>query len=75
MYCHPTSQSGAKNAPVLSNKESAIVTILRENGNLKKEQIALKQNVPFLELSEVLFQLEIKDVIKCLPGGLFELKI
>lgn len=71
--------SSAKQQPVqrnlfvdLNSEEQVIVNILTQKGNLHIDSLAREANIPTFQLFSTLLELEIKGVVKTLPGSIFE---
>jgi DNA processing protein len=56
----------------LTNTEQKIYDYLIKNGKQLLDVIAFKCDIPVYKLSSLLLQMELKGVIKPLPGKLFE---
>lgn len=59
--------------PNLSDEEQQIVKILDEMGDLQLNQLSVKTNIPIGKLNALLFQLEMKGVVRPLAGGTYHL--
>ncbi|MBR1933109.1 MAG: DNA-processing protein DprA [Prevotella sp.] len=59
--------------PDLSPEEQAIVRILDRMGDLQQNQLSVKTNIPIGQLTALLFQLEMKGVVRPLAGGNYHL--
>lgn len=59
--------------PDLSKEEERIVNILQQQGDLHINTLAMETNQPVNQLSMLLFELEMKGVIKALVGGMYHL--
>ena len=59
--------------PDLSSEEQAIVKILDEMGDFQLNQLSVKANIPIGQLTGLLFQLEMKGVVRPLAGGTYHL--
>ena len=57
---------------ILSPEEETISAFLKANGKQSLDELALGCQMPIYQLSNLLFQMEIKGVIKPLPGKRFE---
>lgn len=71
-----TSSKGGKEGelfPELTAEEERIVEVLRKTNDLQQNLISVKTNIPVGQLTTMLFQLEMKGVIKALAGGTFHL--
>ena len=59
--------------PDLSPEERAIIEILQKNNDLQVNIIAIKTGMDMGSLSAVLFDLEMKGLVKLLAGGMYHL--
>ena len=59
--------------PNLSDEEQRIVKVLDEMGDFQLNQLSVKTNIPIGQLTAVLFQLEMKGVVRPLAGGTYHL--
>lgn len=59
--------------PQLSAQEQAIVDLLAERGDLHINTLVVGTNIPVSSMNALLFQLEMKGVIKPLVGGMYHL--
>lgn len=59
--------------PDLSLEEQVIVKILDEMGDFQLNQLSVKANIPIGQLTGLLFQLEMKGVVRPLAGGTYHL--
>ncbi len=57
----------------LTEEEEKVYNYLKANGRQDLDTLALECQIPIYQLSNLLFQMEIKGVVKPLPGKLFEL--
>ncbi|QTD36318.1 DNA-processing protein DprA [Polaribacter batillariae] len=57
----------------LNENEQKIYDLLHEKGAQLLDVISLECNIPIFQLSSILLQMEMKGVLKPLPGKLFEL--
>jgi DNA processing protein len=57
----------------LNENELKIYNLLHKKGQQLLDAIALECNIPIYQLSSILLQMEMKGVLKPLPGKLFEL--
>lgn len=57
----------------LTTKEQKVYDYLQKNGQQLLDLIALETQIPVYELATILLQMELKGVIKPLPGKVFEL--
>ena len=59
--------------PDLSADEQRIVSILQQTNDLQQNTLSVKANIPIGQLTALLFQLEMKGVVKPLAGGNYHL--
>jgi len=59
--------------PQLSNEEQAVVQALEKQNNQAINQLSLTANIPISRLTVLLFQLEMKGILKLLAGGCYHL--
>ena len=59
--------------PDLSAEEQLIVGILQDTNDLQLNILSVKSSIPIGRLTAILFQLEMKGVIKPLAGGMYHL--
>lgn len=59
--------------PDLSPEEQHVVDVLRQNNDLRQDVIAVKTAIPVGKVVAVLFQLEMKGVVKAYAGGTYHL--
>ena len=59
--------------PNLTVDEQPIVSLLQQQGDLQLNMLSVKSNIPIGRLTSLLFQLEMKGVIKPLAGGIYHL--
>lgn len=59
--------------PDLSDEEQKIVGLLQQTNDLQLNILSVKTGMPIGQLTALLFQLEMKGVIKALAGGMYHL--
>jgi DNA processing protein len=59
--------------PVLSQKESIIVDIIKEKGTIHVDNISELSGIKIPELSAILLNLEFSNVIRSIPGNQYML--
>lgn len=59
--------------PDLSPEEQTIVTLLQQTNDLQLNILSVKTGIPIGQLTALLFQLEMKGVVKPLAGGMYHL--
>ncbi|MDR2086512.1 MAG: DNA-processing protein DprA [Dysgonamonadaceae bacterium] len=57
----------------LNKEEQAVVTLLGRNENMQLNILCIQLNLPISRLAPLLFDLEMKGIVQCLPGGLYRL--
>ena len=59
--------------PDLSSEETKIVSLLQQTNDLQLNILSVKTGIPIGQLTALLFQLEMKGVVKALAGGMYHL--
>ena len=59
--------------PDLSPEEQAVVSLLQQTNDLQLNILSVKTGFPIGKLTSLLFQLEMKGVVKSLAGGMYHL--
>lgn len=59
--------------PNVSEKEQSVIHILNTKGKIQLNHLSIELNYSMSELTPLLFDLEMKGIVKCLPGGLYQL--
>lgn len=59
--------------PELSEEEASVVRILMERGELHINTLVVASNIPVNRMSALLFELEMKGVVKALAGSMYRL--
>ena len=59
--------------PDLSEEELLVVNALQATGDVQQSVLAVKTNIPIGRLTALLFQLEMKGVVRPLAGGNYHL--
>lgn len=59
--------------PDLNDDEQKIAKILDEFGDFQLSQLSVKSNIPIGQLTALLFQMEMKGVVRALAGGSYHL--
>jgi len=59
--------------PDLNDQEQQVVDVLSTFGDLQQNHLSVKTNIPIGQLTALLFQLEMKGVVKPLAGGNYHL--
>ena len=61
--------------PDLTEPEQQIVRLLQQTNDLQLNVISVKTGIPIGQLTALLFQLEMKGVVKPLAGGMYHLLV
>ena len=69
----PPRSAGSAQIPDLAPEEEAIVRLLQDTNDLQLNIISVKTNIPIGQLTALLFQLEMKGVVKPMAGGTYHL--
>lgn len=59
--------------PELSDVEQQVVDLLSQNDSMQVNTMAIELNTPVAELFMTLLELEVKDLVISLPGGMYQL--
>ena len=59
--------------PELTEEEKLIVTQLQQAGDLQQNMLSVRTNLPIGRLNALLFQLEMKGIVRPLAGGSYHL--
>ena len=59
--------------PDLSGEEQRIVDILAQRGNLQINTLVVETDIPVHKMNAILFELEMKGVVRVLAGGMYQL--
>ena len=59
--------------PDLTPEEQQVVSLLKETNDLQLNTITVKTGIPIGRLTALLFQLEMKGVVKPMAGGMYHL--
>lgn len=59
--------------PDLSIEERQVVSALKKHNDLQINMLSVQADIPIAHLTAVLFSLEMKGVLKALPGGMYHL--
>ena len=59
--------------PDLTEEEEKILRLISEQKNVQLNFLAIESNLPVSKLSVLLFELEMKGLVRCRPGGLYDL--
>ena len=74
LWLTPSPRSaGGTQIPDLSPEEDQVVSLLQQTNDLQLNIITVKTGIPIGRLTALLFQLEMKGVVKPLAGGIYHL--
>ena len=59
--------------PELTDEEQSIVEVLQHTNDLQLNLISVKANIPIGRLTAILFELEMKGLVRTLAGGMYHL--
>ncbi len=59
--------------PELSVEEAAVVDVLRGGNDMQINMLSVKSGVPIGALTAMLFELEMKGVVRTMAGGMYHL--
>jgi len=59
--------------PELTEQEEQVVKLLQQKGDLHLNNIVVETGIPIFKISSILFELEMKGVVKPLVGGMYHL--
>ena len=57
----------------LTPEEQQVVNILQQNNDLQLNMLSVQANIPIGQLTALLFQMEMKGIVKALAGGTYHL--
>lgn len=69
----PTHSAGGAQIPDLSPEEQQVISLLQQTNDLQLNIINVKTGIPIGRLTALLFQLEMKGLVKPLAGGMYHL--
>lgn len=59
--------------PDLSTEERQVISALKKHNDLQINMLSVQADIPIAHLTAILFSLEMKGVLKALPGGMYHL--
>ncbi|KGI60180.1 DNA-processing protein DprA [Prevotella sp. S7 MS 2] len=59
--------------PLLSAEEQQIADVLQHHNDLQINILSVQVNIPIAQITSLLFSMEMKGVVKMLPGGVYHL--
>lgn len=77
--CWNTKQETAKSAvqrtifPDMTPDEQIVVDLLVRKENIQLNTLCIELNKPVSQLAPLLFELEMKGIIRCMPGGMYRM--
>ena len=57
----------------MSEEEQKIVSILEKQGNLQINSLVVEADISVHKINAILFELEMKGVVRVLAGGMYQL--
>ena len=57
----------------LSDEEQLVVRLLEQQGDLQINTLVVAANIPVHRMNAILFELEMKGVVRVLAGGVYQL--
>ncbi|MDR0541924.1 MAG: DNA-processing protein DprA [Dysgonamonadaceae bacterium] len=57
--------------PNLTSDEQAVTDLLAKKGSAQLNTICIELNMPVNQLAPLLFELEMKGIVRCMPGGMY----
>lgn len=57
----------------LSGNEQAVVQLLTDNHEMTMDEIVTKSGMPLPKIASIMMDLELKNLVRCLPGRLYKL--
>ncbi|MDR0682704.1 MAG: DNA-processing protein DprA [Dysgonamonadaceae bacterium] len=57
----------------LTSEEQIVVNLLSKTENMQLNTMCIDLNMPVSKLASLLFELEMKGIVRCMPGGLYRL--
>jgi DNA processing protein len=57
----------------LTSDEQALTDLLAKTESMQLNTLCVESNMPVAKLASLLFELEMKGVVRCMPGGLYRL--
>lgn len=59
--------------PQLTDEERCIVDVLQQNNDLQMNILVVKTGIPVASLTAILFEMEMKGIVKTMAGGVYHL--
>ena len=57
----------------LTPEETQVVDLLRSRGDMQVNALVMLSDIPFSQMTTLLFQLEMKGVVRAMVGGVYRL--
>ena len=57
----------------LTPEETQVVELLRSRGDMQVNALVMLSDIPFSQMTTLLFQLEMKGVVRAMVGGVYRL--
>ena len=73
LFSQSSASAASAQIPNLSPEEQQVVSLLQQTNDLQLNIITVKTGIPIGRLTAMLFQLEMKGVVKPLAGGMYHL--
>ena len=73
LFSQSSGSAASTQIPDLSPDEQQVVTLLQQTNDLQLNILSVKSNIPIGRLTALLFELEMKGVVKPLAGGTYHL--
>ena len=73
LFSQSSASAASTQIPNLSPEEQQVVSLLQETNDLQLNTITVKTGIPIGRLTALLFQLEMKGIVKPLAGGMYHL--
>ena len=75
LFSQSSTSAASTQIPNFSPEEQQVVSLLQETNDLQLNIITIKTGIPIGRLTALLFQLEMKGVVKPLAGGMYHLML
>lgn len=59
--------------PQLTDEEQRVVAVLQQNNDLQVNMLAVQTGIPIASLTALLFEMEMKGIVKTMAGGVYHL--
>jgi DNA processing protein len=75
LWLTPSSSVESAQIPDITPEEQQVISLLQQTNDLQLNIITVKTGIPIGRLTALLFQLEMKSVVKPLAGGMYHLML